>query len=242
VLTDIGHRPDSADGANTSGTGGAQATLALVPVADPTAYGAGPPARGSLPCGDFLEKPSPRRESTRNLISAGAYVLEREDPRARASGSQRLDRARGVAAVDRAKGLYGFPSESYWLDIGLSPSATCRATFDIIEGKREDGRRRASRRRPGWRSTQAAEVHGRVIPARRFSSAACRIAAGCARRQSGRARRRRLDRRRHDRRALGDPQRCRDRRGLHAARLHPSRRGARVGARTANQWAAPVAR
>ena len=36
-------------------------------------------------------------------------------------------------------GLYGFPSESYWLDIG-TPERYLQGTFDIIEGNVETRR------------------------------------------------------------------------------------------------------
>ena len=55
-------------------------------------------------CRDFVEKPSSDRIDT-NLISAGAYVLEREILELVAARSQRLDRARGLAGADRRRPL-----------------------------------------------------------------------------------------------------------------------------------------
>ncbi len=60
-------------------------------------------------------------------------------------------------------GLYGFPAESYWLDIG-TPERYLQGTFDIIEGNVKHGRRRAPGRRLRWRSTTARRSSGRVIP------------------------------------------------------------------------------
>src|SRR5689334_7928808 len=55
---------------------GARATLALMPVEDPSAYGL-VRLRDDLSVSEFVEKPSPDQIDS-NLISAGAYVLERE--------------------------------------------------------------------------------------------------------------------------------------------------------------------
>src|SRR5277367_70877 len=72
VLTDIDLTAQIAQHEST----GARGTLALVPVEDPSAYGLVrlQPDNSVL---EFLEKPSPDQIDT-NLISAGAYVLERE--------------------------------------------------------------------------------------------------------------------------------------------------------------------
>ena len=71
---------------------GARATLALMPVDDPSAYGL--VRRGEdLAVRQFVEKPSPEEIDT-NLINAGAYILERNvlDGMA-AIGDEDLDRA-----------------------------------------------------------------------------------------------------------------------------------------------------
>ena len=60
------------------------------------------------------------------------------------------------------KGLYGFASDSYWLDIG-TPDRYLQGTFDIIEGnvKTAVGERLGS----DWLAVEdSAEVLGRVIP------------------------------------------------------------------------------
>ncbi len=59
-------------------------------------------------------------------------------------------------------GLYGFPAEAYWLDIG-TPERYLQGTFDILEGNVDT----AVRERLGesWLAVDAnAEIHGRVIP------------------------------------------------------------------------------
>jgi mannose-1-phosphate guanylyltransferase len=138
---------------------GAKATLALVPVTDPTTYGL-VHLEENRSVRDFVEKPSSDKIDT-NLISAGVYVLER-------SILELVPPDRNVS-IERevwphliGHGLYGFPSESYWLDIG-TPERYLQGTFDIIEGNV----RTAVRERLGnnWLAVdEKAEVQGRVIP------------------------------------------------------------------------------
>src|SRR3954463_16349865 len=71
VLTDIDLTAQIAQHERT----GAVATLALVPVEDPTAYGL-VRANDDLSVREFVEKPTADSIDT-NLVSAGAYVLER---------------------------------------------------------------------------------------------------------------------------------------------------------------------
>jgi mannose-1-phosphate guanylyltransferase len=109
---------------------GAKATLALVPVEDPSAYGlVYRDDDGAVR--EFVEKPS-LDTAEGNLISAGAYVLER-------SILDLIDTDRNVS-IEReiwpqlvGDGLYGYAHDAYWLDIG-TPERYLKATFDIIEG------------------------------------------------------------------------------------------------------------
>ncbi|HWX44081.1 MAG TPA: NDP-sugar synthase [Solirubrobacteraceae bacterium] len=109
---------------------GARATLALVPVEDPTAYGLVHLAEDRS-VSDFVEKPSSDSIDT-NLISAGAYVLEREVLELVPAG-RNVSIEREVWPLLIGDGLYGYSSESYWLDIG-TPERYLKGTFDIIEG------------------------------------------------------------------------------------------------------------
>ena len=155
VLTDIDLGQQIAQHERT----GAKATLALVPVADPSAYGL-VHLEDDHSVRDFLEKPSPDAIDT-NLISAGAYVLEREILEL-VPADRNVSIEREVWPRLIGKGLYGFPSESYWLDIG-SPDRYLQGTFDIIEGnvKTAVGERLGS----DWLAIdEGAEVRGRVIP------------------------------------------------------------------------------
>jgi mannose-1-phosphate guanylyltransferase len=138
---------------------GAQATLALVPVADPTSYGL-VHLEEDQSVRDFVEKPSSDQVDT-NLISAGAYVLEREILEL-VPPERNVSIEREVWPQLIGEGLYGFPSQSYWLDIG-TPERYLQGTFDIIEGNVKT----AVQQRLGgdWLAIdEGAEVGGRVIP------------------------------------------------------------------------------
>jgi mannose-1-phosphate guanylyltransferase len=109
---------------------GAQATLGLVAVEDPTAYGL-VRTNGDGSVREFVEKPSPDAIDT-NLISAGAYVLER-------SIVDLIEPDRNVS-IEReiwpqlvGQGLHAVAHDAYWLDIG-TPERYLEATFDILEG------------------------------------------------------------------------------------------------------------
>jgi mannose-1-phosphate guanylyltransferase len=138
---------------------GARATLALVPVPDPTAYGL-VHLHEDRSVKDFVEKPSSDKIDT-NLISAGTYVLEREVLEL-VPPDRNVSIEREVWPLLVGNGLYGFPSEGYWLDIG-TPERYLKGTFDIIEGNVET----AVKERLGddWLAIDpAAQVAGRVIP------------------------------------------------------------------------------
>jgi mannose-1-phosphate guanylyltransferase len=153
---------------------GARATLALIPVEDPSAY-------GLVRCGEdlavreFVEKPSPDEIDT-NLVNAGAYILERDVLEQMAPAGTRISIEREVfpALVDR--GLYGFKASGYWMDIG-TPERYLQATFEILEGdvRTEVGRRVAEAGgvlREGSANGAAGVVHAPALV-----GADCRLAA-----------------------------------------------------------------
>jgi mannose-1-phosphate guanylyltransferase len=155
VLTDIDLTAQIAQHEQT----GARATLALVPVSDPTAYGV-VVLREDRSVSDFVEKPGSDNVGS-NLISAGAYVLEREILDLVAP-DRNVSIEREVWPLLVGEGLYGFPSEGYWLDIG-TPQRYLQGTFDIIEGNVHT----AVRERLGsdWLALhESAQVLGRVVP------------------------------------------------------------------------------
>jgi mannose-1-phosphate guanylyltransferase len=155
VLTDIDLSAQIAQHERT----GAKATLSLVPVADPSAYGL-VHLNEDRSVRDFVEKPSTDAIDT-NLISAGAYVLQREILQL-VPPERNVSIEREVWPLLIGNGLYGFPSESYWLDIG-SPDRYLQGTFDIIEGNVQTavGERLGN----DWLAIDdGAEIAGRVIP------------------------------------------------------------------------------
>jgi mannose-1-phosphate guanylyltransferase len=155
VLTDIDLRAQMEQHERT----GARGTLALVPVEDPTAYGLVRLDEDNA-VKEFVEKPSSDEIDT-NLISAGAYVLER-DVVELIPPDRNVSIEREVWPQLVGAGLYGYPSHAYWLDIG-TPARYLQATFDIMEGHvhTEVGKRLGSSYRL---IDEAAEVKGRVVP------------------------------------------------------------------------------
>jgi len=156
VLTDIDLRAQIAQHERT----GARATLALVPVADPSAYGLVLLDEDGA-VREFIEKPGPDQKVETNMISAGAYVLEREVIES-VPAERNVSIEREVWPELVGNGLYGYASDSYWMDIG-TPDRYLKGTFDIIEGNVET----AVRERMGdnWLAIEPdAEVLGRAIP------------------------------------------------------------------------------
>jgi mannose-1-phosphate guanylyltransferase len=156
VLTDIDLSSQIAQHERT----GARGTLALVPVADPSAYGL-VILEQDRSVRAFVEKPSSSRTGEGNLISAGAYVLER-DVLELVPADRNVSIEREVWPLLVGDGLYGFPSESYWLDIG-TPARYLQGTFDIIEGNVQTAV--CERLGSDWLAIdEGAEVLGRAIP------------------------------------------------------------------------------
>lgn len=168
VLTDIDLTAQIAQHERT----GAVGTLALVPVEDPTAYGL-VRTNDDLSVDEFVEKPTADSIDT-NLISAGAYVLERSVldliPPDRNVSIEREIWPRLVGA-----GLYAFSARAYWLDIG-TPERYLQATFDILEGNVQT---EVSERLGGdfVAVAEHVEASGRIVPPA-IVERGCRIAPG----------------------------------------------------------------
>jgi mannose-1-phosphate guanylyltransferase len=153
VLTDIDLTAQTAQHEAT----GARATLALVAVADPSAYGL-VVLNDDRGVREFIEKPSAEKLPS-NLISAGAYVLEREILQM-VPPDTNVSIEREVWPRLVGNGLYGFASESYWLDIG-TPERYLQGTFDIIEGNVRTGVELGE----DWLSLDdGVQLEGRAIP------------------------------------------------------------------------------
>lgn len=112
---------------------GAEGTIALTPVDDPSRYGVvatGDDGRVSA----FIEKPPPGTAPT-NWINAGTYVLE-------PSVVDRIDDGR-KASIERETfpsmvedgSLFAVGSEAYWVDAG-TPATYLRVQLDLIDGVR----------------------------------------------------------------------------------------------------------
>ena len=127
VLTDIDLGPQLEQHERT----GARATLALVAVEDPSAYGLVRLADDRAVT-EFLEKPEESEIDT-NLINAGAYVLERDVLDEMPSAGSNVSIERDVFPRLVGRGLYGHPADGYWLDIG-TPERYLQGTFDILSG------------------------------------------------------------------------------------------------------------
>lgn len=155
VLTDIDLTAQIAQHEAT----GAQGTLALAPVEDPSAYGL-VRLEDDQAVREFVEKP-PADQIDTNLISAGAYVLERSVldliPADRKVSIEREVWPRLVG-----QGLYGYAAEdAYWLDIG-TPERYLQGTFDILEGNVKTGV--GDRLQNFLFVDESARIEGRVIP------------------------------------------------------------------------------
>jgi mannose-1-phosphate guanylyltransferase len=155
VLCDIDLTAQIAQHERTKATG----TLALVPVEDPSAYGL-VRLNDDASVREFVEKPSPDQIDT-NLISAGAYVLERT-VLDQIPPDRNVSIEREVWPLLVGNGLFGYASDSYWLDIG-TPARYLQGTFDILEGNvRTEVQERLGS--DFLAVDESAQIDGRVVP------------------------------------------------------------------------------
>jgi mannose-1-phosphate guanylyltransferase len=112
---------------------GARATLGLIPVEDPSAYGL-VRCRADTSVQEFLEKPGPDQSVDTNLVSGGIYILEREVLDGMAPAGTNISIERDVFPKLVGHGLHGYEASGYWMDIG-TPARYLQATYDILEGK-----------------------------------------------------------------------------------------------------------
>jgi mannose-1-phosphate guanylyltransferase len=108
-------------------------TIALTPVEDPTAFGLVETNEDGR-IRRFLEKPN-RDEVTTNMINAGTYILEPEVFRY-VPPAQHYMFERGLFPVmlQTSDPMYGYPSRSYWTDVG-KPQTYLEVHHDILIGK-----------------------------------------------------------------------------------------------------------
>jgi len=116
---------------------GAEATIHLTPVEDPSAFGVVPTDEEGRVLA-FIEKPT-REEAPTNLINGGTYVIEPSVVDRIASDRKvSIERETFPAVVERAS-LYAMATDDYWLDTGR-PELYLQANFDVLDGKRRHDR------------------------------------------------------------------------------------------------------
>jgi mannose-1-phosphate guanylyltransferase len=111
---------------------GAEATISLSEVEDPSAFGVVPTTDDGRVIA-FVEKPKRESAPTR-WINAGTYVLEPEfleriPPRLNVS----VERETFPRMLDGEGALFGYKSDAYWLDIG-TPEKYVQANADVLSG------------------------------------------------------------------------------------------------------------
>jgi mannose-1-phosphate guanylyltransferase len=131
VLTDLA----VADLIGAHRAAGAEATIHLTPVADPSAFGvADVDASGRIV--RFVEKPAPGTAPS-NLINAGTYVFE-------PSVLDRIPAGRPVS-IERevfpqlaaAGRFHAVATDDYWIDAGR-PELYLAANLDLVSGRRDE--------------------------------------------------------------------------------------------------------
>ena len=112
---------------------GAEGTISLHAVEDPSAFGVVPTDDEGRVLA-FVEKP-PRGAAPTNLINAGSYVLE-PSVLERIPAGRRVSIERETFPAMVADGsLYALADGSYWLDTG-TPEAYLAAHCDLVDGRR----------------------------------------------------------------------------------------------------------
>ena len=133
VLTDL----DVADLWQHHVRSGAEGTIALTPVDDPSRYGVVPlegDVSGHGRVAAFVEKPPPGEAPT-NWINAGTYVLEQSVlERIPATRPVSIERETFPAMVEDGT-LWALQSPAYWVDAG-TPLSYLHAQLDLIDGTR----------------------------------------------------------------------------------------------------------
>lgn len=113
---------------------GAEATLHLIAVDDPSSFGVVDIA-GDGSISSFVEKPAPGDEPS-NLINAGTYVFEPSVLARIPPGPVSIERSTfPLIAADG--GMYGLATDDYWIDAGR-PDSYRAANLDLLSGVRRD--------------------------------------------------------------------------------------------------------
>jgi mannose-1-phosphate guanylyltransferase len=112
---------------------GAEATLHLTPVDDPSAYGV-VELDGVGRVRRFVEKPAPGTAPS-NFVNAGTYVLEPSvlghlEPGTRSSIEREI-----FPLVAERETLFALATDDYWIDTGR-PETYLQANLDLLDGRR----------------------------------------------------------------------------------------------------------
>lgn len=112
---------------------GAEGTIALHQVDDPSAFGVVPTEPDGRVIA-FVEKP-PRDEAPTDLINAGTYVLE-ASVLGRIASDRKVSIEREVFPAMVADGtLYAMDGHTYWIDTG-TPAKYLQSQMDLLRGHR----------------------------------------------------------------------------------------------------------
>jgi mannose-1-phosphate guanylyltransferase len=114
---------------------GAEGTIALTPVDDPSHFGVVPTDDTGRVLA-FIEKPPPGEEPT-NLINAGFYVLEPSVVDRIADGRRVSIERETFPSLVESGSLYARADDAYWIDVG-TPERYLQASLDFLDGKRGD--------------------------------------------------------------------------------------------------------
>jgi len=135
----------------------AEATIHLIGVADPSAFGV-------VELGDdgrilrFVEKPPPGTEPS-NLINAGTYVLESSVLDRIPLGERSSIERDTFPAVARDGRFFSLATDDYWIDAGR-PDLYRQANLDLVNGRRAEV---CDAIAPGARLAESARVVDSVI-------------------------------------------------------------------------------
>ena len=154
---------------------GAEATIHLCRVDDPSAFGV-VPTRSDGEVMAFVEKPPPGRVPS-HWINAGTYVLEpsvlnRIPPRLTVS----VERETFPRMLDRRGRLFALQSDAYWIDIG-TPEKYLQVHRDILRGHFPVDLL-AERKTEGWIHPGAHVDRGAHLEGPFFVGPGCRLEAG----------------------------------------------------------------
>lgn len=131
VLTDL----DVAELWDFHKSHGAEGTIALTPVDDPSRYGVVPIDEDGRVI-EFVEKPAPGTAPT-NWINAGTYVLEPSVLDRIASDRKVSIERETFPSMVADSSLYALHSDAYWIDAG-TPETYLRAQLDLVDGVRSE--------------------------------------------------------------------------------------------------------